>query len=79
LFRESSSRYGYRRLHHALGIHLSGKVVRRIMRQEGLVARIPHRRRCSSYQGESTPAPDNLIHRDFSAKEPNMKWLTDIT
>ncbi|MCH3975525.1 MAG: IS3 family transposase [Bifidobacterium tibiigranuli] len=79
LFKESSSRYGYRRLHHALGIHLSGKVVRRIMRQEGLVARIPHRRRYSSYQGESTPAPDNLIHRDFSAEEPNMKWLTDIT
>ena len=79
LFKESSSRYGYRRLHHALGIHLSEKVVRRIMRQEGLVARIPRRRRYGSYRGESTPAPDNLIHRDFSAEEPNMRWLTDIT
>jgi hypothetical protein len=49
------------------------------MRQEGLVARIPHRRRYGSYQGESTPAPDNLIHRDFSAEEPNMKWPADIT
>ena len=79
LFKESSSRYGYRRLHHALDLRVSEKIVRRIMREEGLVARIPHRRRYSSYRGETTPAPDNLINRDFSACRPNMKWLTDIT
>jgi transposase InsO family protein/transposase-like protein len=79
LFRDSSSRYGYRRIRHALRERISEKVVRRIMRQEGLVAHVPHRRRYSSYQGESTPAPENLIHRDFRAEGPNMKWLTDIT
>jgi transposase InsO family protein len=79
LFGASSSRYGYRRIHHCLGLRISEKVVRRIMRREALVAHIPRRRHHGSYQGETTPAPDNLIDRDFTAARPNMKWLTDIT
>lgn len=31
------------------------------------------------YLGEISPAPENLINRDFHAKAPNVKWLTDIT
>ena len=27
----------------------------------------------------STPAPANLVDRDFTAERPNEKWLTDIT
>lgn len=42
------------------------KVIRRIMREDGLVAHVPGRRRYSSYEGEVTPAP-------------NVKWLTDTT
>ena len=49
------------------------------MREDGLVARVPGRRRYSSYEGEVTPAPDNLVNRDFTAERPNEKWLTDIT
>ena len=79
LFQVSSSRYGYRRIHHCLGLRISEKAVRRFMRQEALVAHVPRRRRYSSYQGETTPDPDNLINRDFTAARPNMKWLTDIT
>lgn len=37
------------------------------------------KRKYSSYQGEDTPAADNLIVRDFHAGAPNVKWLTDIT
>jgi putative transposase len=29
--------------------------------------------------GEISPAPDNLLNRDFTASAPNEKWLTDIT
>ena len=29
--------------------------------------------------GEISPAPDNLVNRDFSASAPKEKWLTDIT
>ena len=37
------------------------------------------RRRYASYLGEISPAPENLINRDFQAAIPNEKWLTDIT
>jgi transposase InsO family protein len=49
------------------------------MRQEGLVAATAKRRRYGSYLGEISPAPENLIDRDFRAAAPNEKWLTDIT
>jgi len=49
------------------------------MKQECLVAVTPNRRRYGSYLGEISPAPDNLINRDFRAAAPNEKWLTDIT
>jgi hypothetical protein len=43
------------------------------MREDGLVAHVPGRRRYSSYEGEVTPAPDNLVNRDFTAPAPNVK------
>ncbi len=74
--------YGYRRLRAALGrqqLSLSEKVVRRLMKQECLVVAAAKRRRYGSYLGEISPAPDNLINRNFQAATPNEKWLTDIT
>ena len=53
--------------------------MRRLMKQECLVAATNKRRRYGSYMGEISPAPDNLLNRDFSADAPNEKWLTDIT
>jgi transposase InsO family protein/transposase-like protein len=73
--------YGYRRIQAALGrqeVFVSEKVVRRLMRQESLSV-TTKRRRYGSYQGEISPAPENLINRDFRATAPNKKWLTDIT
>jgi putative transposase len=60
-------------------ILLSEKVVRRLMKQENLIAATPKRRRYGSYLGEISPAPENLINRDFRSAAPNQKWLTDIT
>lgn len=62
-----------------LRTRVSEKVIRRIMAEDGLVAHVPRRRRYSSYEGETTPAPGNLVNRDFTAEAPNEKWLTDIT
>jgi transposase-like protein len=59
--------YGYRRIRAAMGRHevsISEKVVRRLMRQEGLVAATAKRRRYGSYLGEISPAPENLIDRE---------------
>lgn len=60
-------------------VNISEKVVQRLMKQECLLAVTRKRRRCGSYMGEISPAPDNLLNRDFSASAPNEKWLTDIT
>lgn len=49
------------------------------MKEECLVVSANKRRRCGSYLGEISPAPENLINRDFQADSPNEKWLTDIT
>ncbi|OYR08589.1 integrase core domain protein [Brucella grignonensis] len=49
------------------------------MKQENLIVATPKRRRYRSYLGEISPAPENLINRDFQATAPNEKWLTDIT
>lgn len=43
-----------------LRTRVSEKVIRRIMAEDGLVAHVPRRRRYSSYEGETTPAPGNL-------------------
>ena len=62
-----------------LRARVSEKVIRRIMKEDGLTAHVPKRRRYSSYEGETTPAPDNLVDRDFTARTPNEKWPADIT
>lgn len=60
-------------------MRLSEKVVQRLMKQECLVVAKPKRRRYGSYLGEISPAPENLLNRDFRALAPNEKWLTDIS
>jgi len=49
------------------------------MKQERLIVATKKRRAYGSYSGEISPAPENLINRDFQASAPNEKWLTDIT
>jgi len=75
--------YGYRRMRSSLSrqrVRLSEKVVLRLMKQECLVVAKPKRRRYGSYLGEISPAPENLVNRDFTAVAPNeKKWLADIT
>ena len=78
-FADSKGRYGYRRIKAMLRTGVSEKVVRRIMAEEGLVAHVPKRRRYSSYEGETTPAPANLVDRDFTAERPNEKRPADIS
>lgn len=85
IFQESNATWGYRRIWGALRtadepVIVSEKVVRDIMRDGGLVV-IYHakKKNWSSYKGEESPAPPNLVGRDFSAGLPNFLWLTDIT
>ena len=82
IFERNYRCYGYRRIHASLcrqSVRISEKVVRRLMKQECLVPVTRKRRRFGSYMGEISPAPDNLLNRDFHAGAPNEKWLTDVT
>lgn len=82
LFHENEGKYGYRPIHALLRKEektVSEKVVRSIMAEEHLEVRRKKNRNYSSYRGEITPAPDNIIARDFHAENPNEKWLTDLT
>ena len=82
-FNDNRSIYGYRRIKILLekdGVILSEKVIRRLMKEMDCIPLYTKKRKkYSSYQGEITPAPDNILQRDFSASKPNQKWITDIT
>lgn len=82
VFQSNHRCYGYRRMLAALGrrhLNCSEKVVLRLMKQECLIVAANRKRRYGSYLGEISPAPENLINRDFHAETSNEKWLTDIT
>ena len=82
IFESSFQRYGYRRIHSSLiceGRIISEKVVRRIMKEEGLYVYQKRWRKYNSYEGEISPEVENLIRHDFRESRPNIKWLTDIT
>jgi putative transposase len=85
-FSAAYNAYGYRRLRMQLrlqhGITISGKTVRRLMREEGCIC--VARRRKRRYSAGPIPSPanvfaPNILKRDFSAKEPGQKWVTDVT
>lgn len=84
VFDEGGARWGYRTVHARLrrrGVVVSEKVVRRLMAEQGLAVVYGRRRRkgYSSYAGEVSKAPENLVNRDFRASAPDELWLTDIT
>lgn len=61
-------------------VAVSEKVVRRLMREEGCrVVYLKRAKGYSSYAGEISDAPDNLVERRFHADAPNRLWLSDIT
>ena len=82
LFEANDSTYGYRRMHAALargGEQAGRELVRKLMRELGLVACQPRPWRPSTTeQGAAGPIPD-LVNRDFSAGEPGQKMVGDIT
>jgi transposase InsO family protein/transposase-like protein len=83
IFNSNWQCYGYRRIRVELcksGQYLAEKVIRRLMKEEDLVAHSScKRRRYNSYYGEISPPADNIIQRNFQATVPNKKWLTDIS
>jgi putative transposase len=61
------------------GRRISRKRVARLMREAGLCARRKQRRVLTTKRDATHPVAPNLLERDFTALEPNKKWVTDIT
>ena len=90
-FEASGGTYGYRRIYARVnadaedGEAIGERAVRSIMGEENLAARAAKKkRRYSSYGGEISEAPPNLLRDDrgrhhFRASKPNELWVTDVT
>ena len=75
-------RYGSPRIHRELkdqGRKISRKRVARLMREAALTARRKRRRVLTTRRDTSHPVAPNVLNREFTATEPNQKWVTDIT
>jgi transposase InsO family protein len=74
--------YGYRRMHAELvraGEQVSAELVRKLMRELGLVPCQPRPYKTTTVRGaESAHVPD-LVRRDFTAERPGCKLVGDIT
>lgn len=74
--------YGYRRLtlhlRRQTNEQLNHKRIQRLMKLKGIQSVI--RRKRKNY-ARSTPkqVAENLLNREFHAKTPNTKWVTDVT
>ena len=81
-FKNNKKRYGYRRIYGELrkiGIEVSEKVVRRIMKKEHLEVKTRKAKKYNSYKGEISPAVSNEVKRNFHSKRPEELLLTDLT
>lgn len=81
-FDESDETYGYRRVHADLlawGYRVDDETVRVIMRELGLVPCQPRPwRPVTTVAGDAAATPD-LVGRDFTASEPGLRLVGDIT
>ena len=75
---------GYRRIKddlcHDHNIHVSDKRVLRICRKKNIKSTIKYSNHGCTRQAKNPQyIAENVLNRDFHAKAPNEKWLTDVT
>jgi putative transposase len=81
-FGKARGLHGSPRLLHDLrddGWRVSEKTVADSMRRQGLVARRIRRRSGLTRQDKTAPKFPDLLRRDFSAPQPNARWVGDMT
>lgn len=81
IYTENKGRVGYRRITlelHNRGYCINHKTVQRLMKEIGISCRV-RMKKYRSYKGEVGKIAPNLLERNFKAKKPNQKWVTDVT
>ncbi|WP_454872997.1 IS3 family transposase [Paraburkholderia xenovorans] len=81
VYERHKGRYGYRRI--TADMRLTGqavnrKKVQRLMKEMGLKALV-RVKKYRSWRGDVGRVAPNLLNREFSAQQPNEKWVTDVT
>jgi transposase InsO family protein len=79
---ENKQNYGVERIFLALrnsGYDYSRSTVYRVCKENGLVLPIKKRPNGITKADSEAQKSENLINQDFTADEPNTKWLSDIT
>ncbi|MFM0335568.1 IS3 family transposase [Paraburkholderia fungorum] len=81
VYERHKGRYGYRRITAAIrqaGQSVNHKTVQRLMGQLKLKSLV-RAKKYRSWRGEVGRIAPNLLNREFSAQQPNQKWVTDVT
>ena len=82
LFESFDATYGYRRIHAELlraGERVGPELVRKLMREMGLITVQPRPFRTTTEPDPSSPDTVDLVKRDFTASRPGTKVVGDIT
>lgn len=82
VFVQSGETYGSPRVLKELrnrGFKTGKRRVERAMRGMGLTPPKPRRHRWTTKRNPAHPVAPNELNRDFTAKRPNERWVTDIT
>lgn len=82
IFLENKERYGSPRITVELrrkGVNCNKKRVARIMRKNGIEARIFRKYRSTTNSEHKRPISENILDRDFIKGKPNRVWSSDIT
>ena len=82
LFKIGRGNYGTRRLKKALmqkGWQVSRRRIARLMRLAGLSSKTMRKFKATTDSKHSLPIAPNLLDRQFSAEQPDLKYVGDIT
>lgn len=72
--------YGYRKVHQDIDdFTVCPETVRRAMKAQGLRSRVIRRFRHAIPAEKAAPVLKNVLDREFTASQPNQKWVGDIT
>lgn len=61
------------------GVRVGRNRVMRLMREQGLEARPKRRFKNTTDSNHALPVAPNLLDRDFTAEQPNQRWVGDTT
>ena len=82
VFDASGSRYGARKVWHALrreGRDIARCTVERLMNAMGLQGVVRGKKVVTTNPDTSQPCPDDKVNRTFAAEAPNQLWVSDFT